>query len=55
MDLFAEFMKLVVRLCVGIGWLIGAGIQKITLSAIEGGTRGMFGIRAEKYHKPYMA
>jgi hypothetical protein len=38
MDLFAEFMKLVVRLFVGISGLIGAGIQKITPSAIEGRT-----------------
>jgi hypothetical protein len=27
MDLLTEFMKLVVRLCVGIGWLLGAGLH----------------------------
>ena len=27
MDLLTEFMKLVVRLSVGIGWLLGAGLH----------------------------
>ena len=39
MDVFAEFMKLVVRLCVGIGWLIGAGLQNLFLSSAVASTR----------------
>jgi len=39
MDLFAEFMKLVVRLSVGIGGLIGAGIHGIIISIARGTTR----------------
>jgi len=37
--LFAEFMKLVVRLSVGIGGLIGAGIHGIIISIARGTTR----------------
>jgi len=48
MDLFAEFMKLVVRLSVGIGGLIGAAIHAVIKSAAEGSTRLPAPTKAQK-------
>jgi hypothetical protein len=48
MDLFAEFMKLVVRLCVGIGWLIGAGFHTLIMSTARGSTRLPAPTKAQK-------
>jgi hypothetical protein len=39
MDFFVEFMKLVVRLFVGIGWLIGVGLQSLFLSSLTASPR----------------
>ena len=38
MDLFAEFMKLVVRLSIGIGGLIGSGIHALIMALARGTT-----------------
>src|SRR5438128_12393308 len=38
MDFFAEFMKLVVRACVGIGGLIGSGIHALIISIARNST-----------------
>ena len=38
MDFFAEFMKLVVRACVGIGGLIGSGIHALIMALARGTT-----------------
>lgn len=51
MDLFTEFMKLVTSLSVRIGWLIGAGLQNLYLSAFRVSTRLPAPTKSQKHEE----